>query len=114
MSPGSLHTHVEPAWAENATRKEKAAVVWHKSVDYVKSHFVSVSAKVCVLSLRRVLCGQAPPSFGLIKCTTSFKQSSGVMARSDLQLRDTLSDLASQVFLIVTGGFLLSVQTCTA
>lgn len=51
MSPGSLHTHVEPAWAENATRKEKAAVVWNKSVDYVKSHFVSVSSKVCPSSL---------------------------------------------------------------
>ncbi|KAK9839120.1 hypothetical protein WJX74_009892 [Apatococcus lobatus] len=45
MSPGSLHTHVEPAWTENATRKEKAGVIWNKSVDYVKSHFVSVSSK---------------------------------------------------------------------
>ncbi len=46
MSSGSLHKHVEPAWAQDATRKQKAGVVWNRSVDYVRSHFVHVSTKV--------------------------------------------------------------------
>ncbi|KAK9843387.1 hypothetical protein WJX84_000783 [Apatococcus fuscideae] len=45
MSPGSMHKIVEPAWGPEATRKQKAGVVWNKSVDYVLGHFVSVSSK---------------------------------------------------------------------